>query len=360
MSLNLLDLAHDESRAGRLALLRKLTNAYFTGASTRSEAEATLFEEIVIRAAGQLEPSARAEVAGLFATEATAPHEIIIFFACDAIEVAQPVLQLSTVLTEQDLIEVALSFSEPHLVAIGRRRILSEAVSDVLVRCGSNTVLALVVGNPGAHLSLYAFSVLIRRAFEDERLQLELLCRSDRPTQLESEFRSSLNLSLAGLFREANETRRRRMAGDMLQRLIARATRERAPQRSGIQDLLRDVRHGTTDLGTELVILADEDRAIDFATVLTVLTGLDLSAMMTVLTGATTAPLFAVLRSLHLPWTVGEAALRLRARRRRRFYAPRPADRQAFEKMSDADIRQAFRQIAASERPKNLPQGLAS
>ncbi len=350
MTVQLIELAHDGSHAGRLALLRKLTDAYFETDKDRPEAEAALLEEIVVKVAGQLEPSARAEVAGLYATQSRAPREIVFFFACDIIEVAQPVLQLSTVLTDQDLIEVALRFSEPHLIAIGRRRSISEPVSDVLVRCGSNAVLGLVIANPGARFSLYGFSVLVRRAHDDERLQLELLRRQDRPSELENEFLAILNDGLKRLLHEADDAARRRIAGELLRRWLTRTTRERAARRGGVLDLLLDIQHGRTDVGTELVILAENDRAFDLATVLNALTGLDLSGAMTALTGPRVEPLLGVMRCLDLPWTACEAALRLRARRHRRIYVPDPEERRTFDAMSDDSARGILHQLKALDR----------
>jgi len=51
-----------------------------------------------------------------------------------------------------------------HLVAVSRREVLSDAVTDVLVQHGSDEVVQNTVNNSGAAFSELGFSRLVRRA----------------------------------------------------------------------------------------------------------------------------------------------------------------------------------------------------
>ena len=68
----------------------------------------------------------------------------------NAIDVAGPILIKSEQLDDPTLVENASEKSQEHLLAISRRRSLSESVTDVLVTRGDQQVLLSAVGNEGA------------------------------------------------------------------------------------------------------------------------------------------------------------------------------------------------------------------
>ena len=79
-------------------------------------------------------------------------------------EVAAPVLSRSERLDDEALIETARSKSQAHLMAISTRRVLSGAVTDVLVLRGNDEVIQSTVNNPGAEFSERGFTRLVNRA----------------------------------------------------------------------------------------------------------------------------------------------------------------------------------------------------
>ena len=90
--------------------------------------------------------------------------------AVDLIEVAAPVLSRSEWLDDETLIETASSKSQAHLLAISTRRVLSGAVTDVLVEHGNDEVIQSAVGNPGAEFSDRGFTRLVDRAEGNDNL----------------------------------------------------------------------------------------------------------------------------------------------------------------------------------------------
>src|SRR5258707_3452046 len=77
------------------------------------------------------------------------------------------------------LIETAWSKSQAHLMAISKRKVLSDAVTDVLVLRGNDEVIQSTVNNPGAEFSERGFTRLVDRAEGDDNLAT---CIGLRPT----------------------------------------------------------------------------------------------------------------------------------------------------------------------------------
>ena len=81
--------------------------------------------------------------------------------------------------TDDALIETARTKSQAHLMAISTRRVLSGALTDVLVLRGNDQVVQSTVNNPGAEFSERGFTQLIDRAEGDDDLAT---CIGLRPT----------------------------------------------------------------------------------------------------------------------------------------------------------------------------------
>src|SRR4030088_67810 len=112
-----------------------------------------------------IETSAKSLLANRLAPLDTAPPLTIRALAFDdIIEVAGPVLSQSARLDDKTLIENARSKSQAHLMAISTRRVLSGAVTDVLVQRGNDEVVQSTVNNPGAEFSEQGFTRLVDRA----------------------------------------------------------------------------------------------------------------------------------------------------------------------------------------------------
>jgi len=89
------------------------------------------------------------------------------------------VLSRSERLDDDTLIETARNKSQAHLMAISIRRVLSRAVTDVLVLRGNDEVIQSTVNNPGAEFSERGFNRLVNRAEGDDDLAT---CLGMRPT----------------------------------------------------------------------------------------------------------------------------------------------------------------------------------
>jgi uncharacterized protein (DUF2336 family) len=150
-----------------------------------SDDEIWTFGEVIGRLADEIEVAARAQLARRLARTDNAPHRIINKLAFDdSIEVAGPVLRESGRLDAKTLVANARTKSQPHLLAISKRKSLEHAVTDVLVTRGNREVVNSVAKNDGARFSGFGFLHMIKRAEGDSILAEQLGLRKDIPRHL--------------------------------------------------------------------------------------------------------------------------------------------------------------------------------
>ena len=101
----------------------------------------------------------------------------------DDIDVAGPVLKQAR-LTDPDLMYIAETKSQAHLLAMSTRLGISEALSDILVERGDREVARSIATNRQAQLSDNAFTKLVKRAEQDGVLAEKVGMRTDIPPRL--------------------------------------------------------------------------------------------------------------------------------------------------------------------------------
>jgi uncharacterized protein (DUF2336 family) len=165
--------------------LRRVTDLFLAGADRFSEDQVRLFEDVLGFLVQRIETRARAELSTRLALVSNAPPRLIRRLALDNdIIVAEPVLANSPRLTADDLIQVASTKSQGHLLAISGRRHLDEAVTDIVLDRGNRDVIHKLAQNAGAHFSEAGFTTLVVRAESDEQLAETVGLRLDVPSHL--------------------------------------------------------------------------------------------------------------------------------------------------------------------------------
>jgi uncharacterized protein (DUF2336 family) len=179
------DVIQHGSLERRAKTVQRIANLFIDGAPQFNEDHVGLFDDVLCRLVAEIEAKARAEMAKSLAPIANAPAELMRHLARDDdIAVAGPVLQQSARLLETDLVELAKTKGQAHLVAIAVRDGIGEAVTDVLVRRGDPEVVRNVADNTSARLSEGGFSALVRRAEGDDDLAEKVGQRTDIPPHL--------------------------------------------------------------------------------------------------------------------------------------------------------------------------------
>ena len=150
-----------------------------------SEEQIATFGEVINRLAEEIEHTARVELSSKLAPSSNAPFSVIKKLAFDdSIDVAGPVLRQSERIDSKTLIANARTKSQQHLLAISKRKSLSDALTDVLVVRGSLEVVTSVAANDGARFSGLGFLHLLQRSEEDSILAEQLGLRKDIPRHL--------------------------------------------------------------------------------------------------------------------------------------------------------------------------------
>ena len=176
---------HEGSRDKRVATLRRVTDLFLHSAHRFNDEQIGLFDDVLLHLVKRVQNKALAELSARLAPVGQAPVGVIQRLARhDEIAVAGPVLALSTRLSDDDLIEVAATKSQGHLLAISGRAPLVERVTDALVERGDRDVDHKLANNPRAAFSAPGFATLVGRAESDDILTEKLGQRLDIPPRL--------------------------------------------------------------------------------------------------------------------------------------------------------------------------------
>jgi uncharacterized protein (DUF2336 family) len=166
-------------------MLWQITNLFTRGSQRLSENEIDLFDAVITRLAVEIEVSVRALLAQHLAPLAKAPPNITrILAGDDDIRVAGPILTQSECLDGAVLLATAQSKSQAHLLAVAKRRSLSEEVTDALIGRGDREVVLNATQNAGARFSQDGFCLLVKRAQGDDVLATSIGRRSDIPQDI--------------------------------------------------------------------------------------------------------------------------------------------------------------------------------
>lgn len=284
----LLQLAKEPSSARRRELLRDVTDLFFCSeAQVHSARESALFAEILCSLAAEMPANVLSEMSVRFASSPSAPGALVRRLANDeAIEVAQPVLCRSTVLSDEDLIQIIQVRSQEHIRAVAERATVSPTVSDVIVEKGDDKTLDTLVRNLGARLSRQAMEKVVDRAHENPALHDGVVNRGDMPLDLLNELYFSVEkrLRTAILKRntEVDPVELDRALGRARQRLHATAERNSARVIEA-QAAVRAMRKAGELNGKTLLALHRDGKEGHFLCGLAELTGLDYETVRSIM-----------------------------------------------------------------------------
>jgi uncharacterized protein (DUF2336 family) len=169
----------------RVNTLRRITDLFLHDANRLNDEQINVFDDVLCLLAEKIEKTALVELGSRLAPVDTAPIRVIKRLAGDEeIAVAGPVLTGSRRLSTTDLIEIAQTKSQAHLLAISGRPTLDPKLTDVLVVRGNQEVVSTLAKNAGASFSETGFSRLVERAEGDDALGEIVGLRKDLPSNL--------------------------------------------------------------------------------------------------------------------------------------------------------------------------------
>jgi uncharacterized protein (DUF2336 family) len=177
-----------------LETIKRVTDLFLSSAGSFNGEQIELFGDLLERLIKTIELRAIADVSARIALAemsiqlapvAQAPSSVIRRLAMnDEIAVAGPVLTESARLSTEDLIEIAETKGEQHLLAISGRWWLKEVLTDALLARRYPTVSRRIISNPGARVSAAGFAIVVAQAESDPELAIETGIRVDLPSAL--------------------------------------------------------------------------------------------------------------------------------------------------------------------------------
>src|SRR5215475_1593439 len=231
----------------------RLTTFFVSSAGNFSDTQIELFGDVFERLINTIELRALAEVGARMALAELsaqlapvpqAPASVVRRLARNEdITIAGPVLIESSRLSNKDLVEIAQTKSEKHLLAIAARWWLHEMVTDALLARRFPSVSRRLVDNPGAKVSAAGFATIVAQAASDPELAIATGIRADLPPKLRAqllrsateavrarllsrappylfeEIRAAILAASAGVSREMSKPRDFAMAKAMVARL---------------------------------------------------------------------------------------------------------------------------------------------
>jgi uncharacterized protein (DUF2336 family) len=138
------------------------------------------FDAVFVSLMATCSVSARARLSERLAPVERGPQRAILRLAFDDnIMVARPVLRLSPLLLDEQLLAIATVKSPEHLLAICDRKEIGAPVTDVILSRADGDITIALASNPGARFSAAGQERLMAQALDDGELYDILIERSD-------------------------------------------------------------------------------------------------------------------------------------------------------------------------------------
>lgn len=172
----LYDLASDKNAGARELLTHKIVNILDIDLSPR---EGELVADILIELLNQAQKDLRKALSEQLCALEEVPLRVILQLANDEIDVAEPVLVNSPILSDYDLLYIIKSKPAEYWRAIAKRREQGAQVIDMLSDTGDFETALNLVENKNIELTQHAVSALADLAQENETISMPLSQRSE-------------------------------------------------------------------------------------------------------------------------------------------------------------------------------------
>ena len=212
--------------------------------------ESLLLNNVLEGVYDDLSVEARQEMSARLAEVKATSSKLAASMASDELAIAQTVLEKSQSLTEEDILKLAQTKDQGHLLALAKRDHVSKHVSKVLITRGGTEVKHTVAANLGAEIDMEEFETLVK----DMPKQL-----GDRVRHL----RKSNEELIEDLFKDDSEI----ASGEEL---------PRKPSKMTPQGWVYGIKEGKTTLNKAIYQLAQEHNLFDVVALLSYFSGLEL------------------------------------------------------------------------------------
>ena len=294
----------------RAETLRRITTLFLDGAPAYTERYVALFDDVIGYLIAEVEQKELAELSRRLAAAPNAPAGVVTKLANnDDIEVGGPVLEQANI-AEPELIRIAESKGQQHLLAMSARPAVSEALADVIVARGDRNVARSIATNCAARLSENAFTTLVKRAEQDSVLAERVGTRTDIPPGLFQE-----------LLMKASEVVRKRLLATAkpktqaeIRRILAKVTHEvdaKAAPRSYTAALaaVREMHRARKLTEADVVAFANSGKYEETIASLATLCSVPVEVVDRLMSGERADPVLILARTAGFGWPTARAVI---------------------------------------------------
>lgn len=304
----------DQARR-RADVVAQLGDLFVRSALGFDSDQVELFDQVLTGLVPSIDTDTRAVLAGRLAALANAPPSTIGRLARDSeIRVAGPVLRLSPLVEEQALIDIARTKSQPHLLAIAARSVLSEPLADVILRRGERNVIRRIAANDGARLSSRGYARLLEKANTDGILAVVVGRRDDiTPARLRTLVEGAVTMVRHRIIAAADPDKQTEI-GDFIAEIRGEIARKPVKRDFTLAQRALIALHRSGGLAEPaLRDFAKGFRYEESVATLAALSGLPIDTVDRLMTGESLDLVLLLARATELEWTTTRALLKLRA-----------------------------------------------
>jgi uncharacterized protein (DUF2336 family) len=303
------DAVRSGSSDKRVSTLRRVTDLFLHDGERLSEDQIKLFDNVLCHLVTRVEDRAKAELGERLAQIDYAPFAVIQQLARDDdIAVAESILTSSSRLRTSDLVEIANTKGQDHLLAISHRTNLPEVVTDVIVDRGERKVIRRLANNASARFSDTGYSKIVARSEADTELIEILGLRVDLPLKF-----------LRDLLKRATDAVQDRLIAfappelkneiSRVLRAIAAAAQENARDFSRAETLVKRMKDSNELSDDAIKRFAETEKFDEVAASLAVLGGAPTEMMARLLEGPRSDLILIPCKSAGLSWMTVECIL---------------------------------------------------
>jgi uncharacterized protein (DUF2336 family) len=174
------DVVKGGSAERRVQILRQITCLFLASVGRLKEHHVGVYDDVFVRLIECVDARTLARLSAVLADLTPAPKQAVRRLALhEDATVALPVLLKSGSVSEEDLVHIAGTRAQQHLLAIAGRKTLSEILTDILLIRGDTHVCRALARNAGARFSRRGLSKLIGTAERDDEIADALVLRPD-------------------------------------------------------------------------------------------------------------------------------------------------------------------------------------
>lgn len=273
---DIISLAKESSPEKRHQLVEHVTNLFVNGADSYQTEEISLFNTVLENMLPSMDSALRKKVSGQLANIEGTARDVAYALARDEIDIARPMLTSSKSLNSDDILQLAKTMGQEHLLAISKRKFLESKVTDVLLERGERPVKQSVAANSGAEISNWGSRVLIKLAESDETVRNAMLERSDISESDVDKLIGQLPAAQQMVVRQMREENEALILELFHQasKVVTNSKLERKATRIDAKVMLKEIRSGQRSLGKAITQLSLSNNLFDVCFLLSEMAGL--------------------------------------------------------------------------------------